>query len=111
LCVVIFAVSPIVGPLGVVPVVVLVVPEGLGVGVVVVALFIKLPVAPDATMPEITTVAVCPAGRSASVVEPLHGPVGPPLALNCGFVTLDGTSSLITGAFAVDGPSLNTVTV
>jgi hypothetical protein len=61
LAVVTFAVSPMVGPLGpvgVVPVVVLVVPEAFGVGVVVEALFMRLPVAPLATVPAMMTVAV-----------------------------------------------------
>jgi hypothetical protein len=46
------------GPVGVVPVVVLVVPEAFGVGVVVEALFMRLPVAPLATVPAMMTVAV-----------------------------------------------------
>jgi hypothetical protein len=69
------------GPLGVVPVVVFVVPLGLGVGVVVEALFIRLPVAPVATVPVMRMVAVLPAGRSAKVAVPLHAPIAAPFTL------------------------------
>jgi hypothetical protein len=79
------------GPLGVVPVVVLLGPLGPGVGVVVDALFIRLPVAPAATVPVIRTVAVDPAAKSANVALPLQAPIVAPLTLYCGFCTDDGT--------------------
>jgi hypothetical protein len=56
-----------------------------GVGVVTVAVLLRLPVAPGATVPVIVMVAVCPAGRSASAAVPVHAPIAAPFTLYCGF--------------------------
>jgi hypothetical protein len=78
---VIFAVSPIVGPLGplgVVPVVVLLPPAAFGVVLVTVALFVRLPVEPFETTPVSLIVYELPFGMSLRVVLPVQ--------LACGIV-------------------------
>ncbi len=105
-----------VGPVAVVPVLTPDAPAGVGVGVVVVAVLFRLPVAPVETLPVMIMVEVAPAGKSASVAVPFHEPVAPvvpsaPTMLYCGFCTLLGTVSETLGDFAAAGPLLATVIV
>ncbi len=107
------------GPAGslVLPVVVFVAPVGPGVGVVTVAAFASDPEAPEAIVPNILTVAVCPAGRLPSDVCPVHAPVGlaapvgPTTAVYCGDVIAVGTLSLTEIFVAPAGPLLYAVIV
>ncbi len=83
----------------------------LGVGVRVVAVLDRLPVAFAAILPVMVMTLRCPFGMSASVVLPGQGALGPPSMLYCAFSTPAGTASVTIGAFAAEGPSLITVIV
>ncbi len=95
----------------VLPVVVLSLPSLFRVGVVIVALLKRLPVALAFTLPVIFITVVFPLGISGSVAVPVHGEDGPPSTLNCGFSICAGSVSVTAGVLAADGPLLATVMV
>jgi hypothetical protein len=92
--------------IGVVP------PSVRGVGVLIVAVFATLPVAPLTNVPRIWTFLFAPAATSGNTILPAHADhVAPPSILYCGFCTAAGTWSLTVGVCAGEGPLLLTVMV
>ena len=86
-------------------------PSVPGVAVVTLAVLLRLPVVVLLTVPLSKTLVLEPDARSGNVTLPVHGfHVAPLSRLYCGFSIASGILSLTEGVFAVDGPSLITVT-
>ncbi len=92
-------------------VVMLSLPSLLSVGVAVVTVLERLPVAPVLILPVSFMTVTFPFGISGRVVDPVHSVELPPSTLNIGFSICEGSESVIVGILAVEGPLLVTVTV
>jgi hypothetical protein len=88
------------------------VPSSHGVGVVITATLVILPVALRLKVPRISIVALAAAATSGKVALPGQAAhVAPLLVLYCGFSSNGESVSRTVGVFAAEGPALLTVIV